>query len=447
MPPVFIQPGLGDSLNRYLERLGRRGEEQRRLTAQRDNLQARMDARAAEVRTRMISDSINQTVGLFTDEMQRDRASQRRITEGEAAWQRRGDEFDRRAYQKNLPDTQMFNVLHGLKLRTHDSLQAFTDDKAAIPALKARIQRQREDSPYTLSPADIPKIGKIYKEMQALGQHLRNSSDGPARDVAQAQADYVRGMLQQFAELSFEPNGPPKQRPPEPTLGTGMKSPSNPDGNNLARGYRYDYIPNKGWVLSDGEKDRKEAQDSLADLSLVQESPAFTIWKNMTTEEQEQWQKDNPDKSPPNEKMSAIERLGFALTETDVRKKVFQGDGGDATEEEVVAAMLAYNKLGDFGKKPAGGGEQPAPALPAMAFFGLPQKKLDALVKEAGRPVVLKDERGRDYVLPNKEGKPSAVLYLGNGEVELVPLTDLYKVDPGGGSAVLRSEQPRMSPR
>ena len=118
MPPVFIQPGLGESLNRYLERLGRRGEEQRRLTAQRDNLQARMDARAAEVRTRMISESINQTVGLFTDEMQRDRASQRRLGEAEEMQYLRGLPAERAA-NAELGVANVWNSELALVLASH----------------------------------------------------------------------------------------------------------------------------------------------------------------------------------------------------------------------------------------------------------------------------------------------------------------------------------------
>ena len=83
MPPVVIQPGLGDSLNRYLDRLNRRGEQQRALQAQRDNLQARMDARRDETRTRMISRSIDNAAGLYTGEIIKDRASERRLGEAE----------------------------------------------------------------------------------------------------------------------------------------------------------------------------------------------------------------------------------------------------------------------------------------------------------------------------------------------------------------------------
>lgn len=408
MPPVFIQPGLGESLNRYLERLGRRGEEQRRLTAQRDNLQARMDARAAEVRTRMISQSINQTVGLFTDEMQRDRASQRRLGEAEHM-----------QYLKGLPAERAANAELGLT-NFWDSELSFVDKKAGIGPIKARLLARIHDSPNTLGEGE----GRRFAESKAWLQQFAKQF---AADEL-TQSDYVTGTMQALANLDFEPSGPRKQTIPmgRVVFGTGRKSAENPNGNDFPIGYRVQWNE-KAQKFEDfpGEEQRREQNEQLWADSLLTVNPELTRWEAMTKEDRAKAEAEG--KTEPSDQMTMEERQGWVIRERDLRTQTLHAANKDADDAHIAKAQLPFAAVAD---PSAGGGLQPGGGTPATAFVGLPNKKLDALVKEAGRPLVMQDEQGQDVIVPNKDGEPCFLFYMGNGEVERVPVQMRQKMPP-----------------
>ncbi len=414
MPPVFIQPGLGDSLNRYLERLGRRGEEQRALQARRDNLQASMDARHAANRTRMISQSINQSIGLVTNEMQRDRASERKIGEAEEL-----------QYLEGLPGSRMFNTAHGLSVRTNDSALMVIDRDLGIPGIKDRLRKQREESPNTMGQKDKLRMGPLDQELLEHEKALLLDPNDP-----QVQADYAAGVLDILAQISaIHPSGPPKETIPDTIrLGTGRKSESNPDGNNLPIGEHWQWN-GREWKSMEAENGARERNDEMWKHVLGERNPASLLWEEKYVTDEEQEAAIAAGKPRPSEYMTLEDMKGRVFALQDAQMETLMGGAGDGDDNarNVAEGMLAYARIA----------ERDAPELPkkeretkeAMeavakggptAFEGIEQVALDRLLKQ-----------GVELIWPDPimhDGKLWRATYVGGGKVDLDPYEAPAKV-------------------
>lgn len=390
MPPVFIQPGLGDSLNRYLERLARRGEEQRALQARRDNTQALVDARAAETRTRMISQSIDNTVGLFTNEMQRDRASERRIGEAEDL-----------QYLRGRPPRQEANLGFGLAPRVHNGPLWLIDKETALGDHKARAFARLKDAPNTMTMPQRRIKVEVDEELQNIEKHLLEDPSDPEH-----QAAYVSHTIDQLSRLNFVPNGEPKKTlKPNTIIGNGF----GPDNNGGVPGVTYNVHPETG------EMKALELPNGLADALAEIRLDA----QGRTTPEWDKWNKGDKKGEEPREGLTDKERSDFILNETATVMKQFQSVYGNNDPALFAGDVRGLSKFEVDEDAPAVAGATAEPDS-ASAFGGLTRKELDAKVKESG-PVVLTDERGQPMIHPNKAGQPSTVVYMGNGRIGLIP--------------------------
>lgn len=428
MPQLIVQPGLGDSLNRYLERLGRRGEEQRRLQQQRDFVQAEMDARASELRTRIISDSISQGVGLFTDEMQRGRASQRRMVEGDAASQRRITERDfdlerdLAAERGQLTGRPAFQDMYsGMGIVTsHNSQFSFLMNETGLAPALLRARRGFEKHPNELSQGQITKIRDIESEIAALEKYLGNGRNVP-------QGPFVEGMTGAIQELlDIEPSGPPKQKIPFDNiqLGTGRKSETNPAGNGIPKAFRVQWdAKSQKFIDFPGEADRQERLDRLWVESRTAINPDLTVWEAMTDEERKKAEAEG--KTAPPEEMSDTQRRGWVIHEMDLRMQSLQAGNKDADDADIARGQLDFAAIAD-------------PPKLTSAFENLPDKVLDGLVKKSGGPIMLTDEQGLPMIVPNDDGQDSYVWYLGGGKVRLKTIASM------GGSTRPTSTPPNV---
>lgn len=108
-------------------------------------------------------------------------------------------------------------------------------------------------------------------------------------------------------------------------------------------------------------------------------------------------------------------------------------DGGHARPEDVLLDQQAFAALAEEA-------DQPDPQKLTSAIQSLPDKELDALVKKAGGPIMLKDEQGLPMIVPNDDGQDSYVWYLGGGKVRLVTIAGMG--GPGGPARPTTSGTP-----
>lgn len=415
MPPVVIQPGLGESLNRYLERLGRRGEEQRALQAERNNIQASIDARAAETRTRMISQSINQSVGLFTDELQRDRASQRRIGEAEEVQQLRG----RPARQDMYSDLGI--------VTTHNSQFSFLMRETGLAGALMRARDHVRTHPNELRPKQVTDLGALEAQVKGFEEYIsngRNVDQGPF-------VEGMTGIIQ--AILDITPAGKKKPTHLDNVYVNDGSDPSNP-------------LP-KNWPMQMGKDEMLHPIDhplmKIFEKMIEQESfkqienPEFKKYQALSEEEQEGIEEPNPF-------MDTGVEAAVAMIDMNLVNELSQAMWGNANPADVARTLLGGAALeaggtavrgataepsgeqspfsGEMGKLARSAKGREAQAVDAIRkggatpFDGLEQAPLDRLLKQ-----------GVELIWPDPiehQGKMYHVRYVGGGNTELIEVAE-----------------------
>lgn len=330
MPPVVIQPGLGESLNRYLERLGRRGEEMRRLQAQRDNLQARMEARQAETRTRMISQSIDNAAGLYTGEIIKDRASERRLGEAEDLQQLQGRPARQDMYSELGVPT------------THNSLFSFVMRETGLGDRLLRSRTRIQDHPNDLRPEQLRTFRDIESEIKGLEAFITNGRDAD-------QPAFVEDMTDAIMRLNdITPSGKKKPAPMDNVFINDGSDPNNPLPKNwpMQRDHNGKWTPVDNPLLRILEKMiERETYKKIP-------NPEFKKYQDMSEEDQLGHEE-------PDEFMDTGVESAVAMIDMDLVNQLSAAMWGNAREEDVVATLLKGAPL-----------EGKAPPSPQSPFEG-----------------------------------------------------------------------------
>lgn len=430
MPPVVIQPGLGDSLNRYLERLGRRGEEQRALQAQRDNLQARMDARRDENRTRMISQSIDNAAGLYTGEIIKDRASERRLGEAEDLQRLEG-----------RPSRVQARSELGIPMM-HNSKYDFLMEENRLDTLQANALARLRDHPQEYGPGQGSEVAKSMAELKELAAQLQRG------DFDEHEEDFVNYTTQGIQELlNITPSGRKKPTHLDNVFVNDGSDPSNP-------------LP-KNWPMQLGKDGLLKPLDHPL-LKILEKMVEQETYKQIPNPEfkkyQDMGEEDQLGQEEPDEFMDTGVEGAVAMIDMDLVSQLSAAMWGNARDEDVASTLLKGAPL--EGKAPpspqspfegelagvAGKAKtEQAQALETIArggavpFGDVPRAVLDQLVQQ-----------GRELIWPDPvmhKGKRYHAQYVGKGKVELIePEAPAQSAPPPTRERTTRTSGPGLVP-
>lgn len=379
MPQIRIEHGFGPEIQNYLNYRTRRGEEMRRLQFEADALEAKMRARQAETRTRILSGAIDQGIGLYAGEKIKDRAAERGL-----------ETADKMQFLKGRPAMRQANLALGIT--EWDSKTALIDHETGIGAMKSRITLAIQNSPNMMTPEQDTLYKNAQSEMQEY--HAAMSKNGTD------EANYVRAMLGALESITFAPAGPPKEKfAPNTVIGTG----TGPGGNGIPKGILATYDKNgEPKIFETGYEDT--IRERMATIRTVP-NPEYDIWKD----------NDDPDKgdAPPlylsykdamKELMNDVVMQGIltqvaqgTIPEDDLAEwfasRLDPDPGADGDDTEQVSAAIAQ------------GGPVP--------FDGIERKVLDQLVKQT------KDGKIRWPDPIQRNGKWYVAYYVGDDKMEL----------------------------